>query len=266
MITTRPSISNWWGRVSSAKRNRVVSTPRPRSIPRRILEFKVPDIESDTITPKKSTVEIVMTNKREGVTYDLYTKPSSCCEKLIYFIGRTDGARISCFQISKERSENVEEVINELHESFAIDTMGLISCLWTTIDEITSKDDFPRFYADQLSNYRISTLDRARLIMKIFNAEGKLDYLVANADSMDDDLVAAFTLGYLASENWRTINHEDAVFEGYRQREAREAGRPRAVDARLRIGRRSRQAVVNAARKLYEKEPRLRRMTQKLLP
>jgi len=213
---------------------------------------------NDTIALKESSVEIVRTDKREGVTYDLYTKQCSCCEELLYFIGRTDRARISCFQISKERSENVEEVIDELHENFAIDTKSLINCLGTTIDEITSKDGYPRFLVDQLSNYRIRTLDRARLIMKRFSVEGKLDYLVANADSIDDDLVAAFILGYLASENWWTTNHEDAVFEGYRQREAREAGRPRAVDARLRIGRRSRQAVVNAARKLYEKESRLR--------
>ena len=54
--------------------------------------------------------------------------------------------------------------------------------------------------------------------MKRFSVEGKVDYLVANADSIDDDLVAAFTLGYLASENWWTINHEAAVFERYRQR------------------------------------------------
>jgi hypothetical protein len=121
-------------------------------------------MENDTITPKKSSVEIVRTNKREGVTYDLYTKLCSCCEELLYFIGRTDGARISCFQISKERSENVEEVIDELHESFAIDTKGLINCLETTMDEITSKDDCPRFLADELSNYRIRTLDRARLL------------------------------------------------------------------------------------------------------
>ena len=220
-------------------------------------------MENDTIHPKKSSVEIVKTIKLENVTYDSFRKPCSCCEKLTYFIARTDGARISCFQISKERSENVEEVIDELHESFAIDTKGLIDCLETTIDEITSKDDCPRFLADELSNYRIRTLDRARLIMNRFSVEGKLDYLMANADSIDDDLVAAFTLGYLASENWWTITHEDTVFEGYRQREAREAGRPRAVDARLRIGRRSRQAVVSAARKLYEKESRLRRNDSK---
>jgi hypothetical protein len=109
------------------------------------------------------------------------------------------------------------------------------------------------------SNYRIRTLDRARLILKRFSAEGKLEYLQTRADSIDDDLIASFTLGYLASENWWRTNHEDAVFEGYRQQEAREIGRPLAVDARLRIGRRSRQAVTNAAKEIYRKQPKLRR-------
>jgi hypothetical protein len=70
-------------------------------------------------------------------------------------------------------------------------------------------------------------------------------------------------LGYLASENWWIINHEDAVFEGYRQLGARDVGRPLAVAARLRIGRRSRQAVINAAREIYHKEPKLRRNDSK---
>src|SRR5271154_2119978 len=220
-------------------------------------------MENNTIASESSSVQIVRTIKREGVTYNFYTRACSCCGDPLYFIGRTDGARISCFQISEEKTENVEEVIDELHESFAIDIKALIECLKTTLDEITSGDDFPRFLAGELSNYRIRTLDRARLILKRFSADGRLEYLEANADSVDDDFVAAFTLGHLASENWWTINHEEAVFEGYRQREAREAGRPLAVDARLLIGRRSRQAVINAARELHKKEAGLRRNDSK---
>jgi hypothetical protein len=185
-----------------------------RATPRVILQFQVLEMETNTVTSEYSSVQIVRTIKREGVNYDFYTRACSCCGEPLYFIGRTDGARISCFQISEERTENVEEVIDELHESFAIDIKALIDCLKTTLDGITSADDFPRFLADELSNYRIRTLDRARLILKRFSAEGKLDYLEANADSIGDDLVAAFTLGYLSSENWWTINHQDAVFEG----------------------------------------------------
>jgi hypothetical protein len=220
-------------------------------------------MESDTTTSETSSVQLLRTLEREGVTYDLYTRPCSCCSELLYVVGRTDGARISCFQITKEKADDAEHVIDEIHESFAIDITALLNCLKTTLNEITSEDDFPRFLSDGLSNYRIRTLDRARLILKRFSAEGKLEYLETKADSIDDDLVAAFTLGHLASENWWTINHEEAVFEGYRQIEAREAGRPLAVDARLRIGRRSRQAVINAARELYKKESRLRRNDSK---
>jgi hypothetical protein len=168
---------------------------------RRALQFRIFDTEDDTIQSDTSSVQIVKTFKREGVTYNFYTKPCTCCGELLYFVGRTDGAKISCFQISEERTDDVEKVIEELHESFAIDIRALIDCLNTTLKEITSKDDLPRFLADGLSNFRIRPLDRARLILKRFSEEGKLEYLETNADSIDDDLVAAFTLGYLSSEN-----------------------------------------------------------------
>jgi hypothetical protein len=177
----------------------------------------------------------------------------------MYFIGRTDGARISCFQIPKDKIDNIELLVDELHESFAIDAAAILGALKDSISDITASDGYPRFLTDGLSNYRIRSLDRARLLLKRFENEGKLVHLESHADNIDDDLVGAFLLGYLASENWWIVNHEDAVFEGYRQQEAREIGRPLAVDARLRIGRRSRQAVVKAAREIHHKEPKLRR-------
>ena len=149
---------------------------------RRILQFQVSGMEHDAISLKNSSIQIDRTIEREGVTYDFYTRSCSCCEQLLYFIARTDGARISCFQISEEKADKLDEVIDELHESFAIDIKGLINCLSTTIGEITSKDDFPRFLADELSNYRIRTLDRARSILNRLSAEGKLEYLQANGE------------------------------------------------------------------------------------
>jgi hypothetical protein len=93
----------------------------------------------DTIHPEGLPLQFVKTIRREEVTYDLYTKSCSCCGKLTYLIGRADGARISCFQISEESSENVDKFIDEIHESFAIDIKALIGCLQTTMEEITSK-------------------------------------------------------------------------------------------------------------------------------
>jgi hypothetical protein len=210
-----------------------------------------------------SSVEIRQSFERGEVSYTFYSKPCSCCSQLLYFISRVDGARISCFQIAEEKTEHLDAVIDELHLSFAVDVSNILRALENSIGDVTSSDAFTRFIAEDLSNYRIRALDRARLILKKFSAEGKLDYLEQNADSLDDDFVASFVLGYLASENWWIINHEDAVFEGYRQQEARKAGRPLAVHARLRIGRRSRLAVINAAKEIYAKEPRLRRNDSK---
>jgi hypothetical protein len=164
---------------------------RVRSILGSILESQVDNMKIDTIHPEGLPLQFVKTIRREEVTYDLYTKSCSCCGKLTYLIGRADGARISCFQISEESSENVDKFIDEIHESFAIDIKALIGCLQTTMEEITSKDDYPRFLTERLSVYRIRTLDRARLIMSRFSAEGKLDRLVTSADIIDDDLVAA---------------------------------------------------------------------------
>jgi len=217
----------------------------------------------DGNVPTESSVTIGESFKREGVSYQFYTKPCSCCNNLLYFIGRIDGARISCFQISEQKTADLQSVVDELHESFAVDVRNILETLKNTISDITANDGHPRFHTEGLSNYRIRTLDRARFILNRFDAAGKLDYLEKNADSVDDDFVASFILGYLASENWWLVNHEGAVFEGYRQQEAREAGRPLAVDARLRIGRRSRVAVINAAKEIYGKEPRLRRNDSK---
>ncbi len=102
-------------------------------------------------------------------------------------------------------------------------------------------------------------LDRARLILGKFAKKDMLDRLVSNADNFDDDIASAFVLGYLTSEDFWIRTHEDATLEGYRHQEGREAGRPRARDARLRLGKRSRRGVLEGAVLAYERDPSLRR-------
>jgi hypothetical protein len=66
-------------------------------------------------------------------------------------------------------------------------------------------------------------------------------------------------LGCLATENFWIENHEEAIFEGYALIEGREVGRPRALAARRRQGKRTRSAVIQAASQLYNRDPTLRR-------
>jgi hypothetical protein len=114
-------------------------------------------MENDSVPLEASSAEIVKTFRREGITYDFYTKSCSCCGELLYFLGRTDGARISCFQISQENTDNVEQVIDELHESFAIDIKSLINCLKRNWMKSQARMIFLVFWR---MGYRIIELER----------------------------------------------------------------------------------------------------------
>ena len=139
------------------------------------------------------SLEILQTFERDGVTYDYYARRCDCCENLLYFIGRTDGARVSCFQSSENKAANPELVVDELHESFAIDVSIILGSLKRTIENTTvTAAGFKGFDSHGLSNFRMRALDRARLILNRFSSEGKLDYLEEHADLIDDDLVASF--------------------------------------------------------------------------
>jgi hypothetical protein len=149
-------------------------------------------MEDGSNPPAPVSIKIVQTFERDAVKYDFYTKPCSCCNNPLYFIGRTDGARISCFQISAEKIDNIESLVDELHQSFAVDITTILEALKDTISDITISDGWGRFQTDGLSNYRIRTLDRARLILKRFDGEGKLAHLEANADNIDDNFSQRF--------------------------------------------------------------------------
>ena len=86
-----------------------------------------------------------------------------------------------------------------------------------------------------------------------------LQRILERPDDIEDDIVAAFLLGCLATENFWIDTHQDAVFEGWSHIEGREAGRPLATAARLRQGRRTRKAVLSAAAKVYQADPLLQR-------
>ena len=85
-----------------------------------------------------------------------------------------------------------------------------------------------------------------------------MERILTNPDNMEDEVVAAFLLGCLATENHWIETHTEAVFEGYAHIEGREAGRPLATAARLRQGKRTRRAVLEAAGEAYKREPLLR--------
>jgi hypothetical protein len=106
--------------------------------------------------------------------------------------------------------------------------------------------------------FRVRLIDKARLICQRFSKNGLLKKIIDNPDDSDNDIASAFILGCIATENHWLKVHEEAVFEGYAHIEGRESGRPLALAARIRQGKRTRKAVIDAAASLYEKDPSLR--------
>jgi hypothetical protein len=162
---------------------------------------------------------------------------------------------MSLYQISREDHERLDEYIAELHESFAVDVHTRLNCLRQTIHEYNSRGFFE---AEDIDVADVRRIDKARLILNRLSKNGRLDQILKTADNAEDDCSAAFLLGCLATDNWWIENHEDAVFEGWAHMEGREAGRPLAVAARVRQGKRSRRAVIEAASRLYQERPALK--------
>jgi hypothetical protein len=169
---------------------------------------------------------------------------------------RTCGAALSIYQISQADYENLDDYIAELHASFAMDVDARMDRLRQTIHEFNSKG---LFEAEEIDVFHVRLIDKARLIFNRFSKRGRLQEILDNVDDVENDLAAAFLLGFLATENFWLEIHAEAVFEGYAHIEGRESGRPLAVAARLRQGKRTRRAVIEAASKLYVQQPSLER-------
>jgi hypothetical protein len=109
--------------------------------------------------------------------------------------------------------------------------------------------------------FRVRLIDKARLICNRFSKNGLLKQILHHYT--ENDVASAFILGCIATENHWLEFHEKAVFEGYAHIEGRESGRPLALAARKRQGKRTRKAVMAAASELYDKDPSLRRNDSK---
>ena len=71
-----------------------------------------------------ATGHIERTLKREDTTYDVYVGQCNCCSRPVYRVMRTNGAALSIYEISKEDYENVDQYINQIHMSMAVDVIA----------------------------------------------------------------------------------------------------------------------------------------------
>jgi hypothetical protein len=209
---------------------------------------------------KLKETRIEWTRKYGNTLYELFVSKCADCDGTVRRLLRTSGASISVYQISSEDFENLEEYVEALHESFAADVETKLVQLRHTLADFNSRG---LFEAEGLDVFHVRLIDKARLILSRFSKNGQLQRVLDDPDNMEDDVIAAFLLGCLATENYWIETHQEAVFEGYAHIEGRESGRPLATAARLRQGKRTRRAVVEAAARIYKEDPLLRRNDSK---
>jgi hypothetical protein len=193
--------------------------------------------------------------KLGNTTYELMVGQCACGSP-IYKLLRTCGASISVYAISAEDRERLDDYVSELHESFEVDVEPRLLLLREMIAEYNAHGCLEAY---DLDVFRVRLIDKARLIFNRFSKNGMLKRILEGPDDIEDDIVAAFLLGCLATENHWIDTHQDAVIEGWSHIEGREAGRPLARAARLRQGKRTRKAVLSAAAKVYQTDPLLQR-------
>jgi hypothetical protein len=210
-------------------------------------------VELVASSPGETT--LVRTIKVDDTSYDLYAGPCKCCGEIRYRLMRCNGASFSIYEISPADCENLENYVAELHSVLAVDVKTKLTGLKETIAELNSRGFFE---AEGMSPFRVGLIDKARLITNRLSKKGLMDEIVTRHNDLDHDVASAFILGCIATElHWLRM-HEDAVIEGYAHIEGRESGRPLALAARVRQGKKSRSAVRAAAQKLYGEDPSLK--------
>lgn len=215
------------------------------------------DVTDDT----PSETRIVRTIKLGDTTYELFVGPCpECSRHPVFRLMRTCEASMSVYELSPQDAQNLDEYVAKLNTSFVVDVATKLLELRKTIFEFNSKG---LFEAAGMHPFRVRLIDKGRLIHNRFSKNGLLKQLLHHSDDTENDIVSAFILGCIATENHWLEFHQEAVFEGYAHIEGRENGRPLALEARIRQGKRTRSAVVGAASKLYDQNPSLRRNDSK---
>jgi hypothetical protein len=194
--------------------------------------------------------------QRGDTTYDLIVGSCACGKPPLITLTRSCGSSLSVYHITQEQCDHLDDYIAKLHQSFAYDVQTKLSYLIAAIRDCNSQGFFE---AEEMDVHHVRLIDKARLIVDRFAKRKILTKILQHPDDIKNDLVAAFLLGCLATENFWIVTHEKAVTEGYTQIEGRRTGRPLAVAARKRQGQRSRAEVIAAAETLYQKDAALRR-------
>jgi hypothetical protein len=152
-------------------------------------------------------------------------------------------------------ADDFDGFVQRLDEDLLMSAPEMLNEFHALLDEHNSPAGIA---AEDTFKFRLLEYGRQRAVS--LQKQGCFDVLISNdepATEIARAVRSAFELGCATAE-YRVLNYyEEYVYDGIAQSEWREEGLPRAREERLRQGRRTRTAILNAAKELYAKSPEL---------
>ena len=194
--------------------------------------------------------------KIDDRTYDLMQRQCSECNGVHYEVWRSSGASYSRYRLPPYFSyDDFEEFVGTLDERLLQTSAELLEEFHAKLNKMNNSYGIE---ADGSFAFRLAEYARQRTLT--LQKLGMFDTLLAEelpSAPHEQAIRAAFELGMAAAEYEVMDSYEEYMFNGIAISEWRESGLPKARAERLRQGFRSRNAILEAARALYGKEPAL---------
>jgi len=179
-----------------------------------------------------------------------------CCNLEILEIWRWSGASFARYKLPRDfDTEEFSDYVDLLDGQFLQSSAELFADFYRELQKKNSRDGIEADYS-----YEFRLLEYARQRASALDKIGYLDVLTSNERVTEENQLIArlsFELGFAAAEHRLMTCYEDYLHDGIAMSEWRRAGLPKAREERLRLGSRTRNEIVAAAKRLYAADPSL---------
>jgi hypothetical protein len=201
-------------------------------------------------------IKVVKTVDIDDREYNLLARKCTKCSEDHFEVWRWSGTSYSRYVMPPEfKEDDFEDFIKLVDEQLLMAASELIREFAQAISRINSPSGIK---ADNSFAFRL--LEYGRLRASALQKQGLLEAITSDKEKLNSQEQAvrtAFELGVAAAEHRIMHVFEDYIHDGISIAEWRDEGLPRARAERLRQGKRTRKAILNAAKSLYEKNPEL---------
>ena len=200
--------------------------------------------------------EPVINIKISDRQYDLMKRYCAGCGIEHYEIWRWSGVSRSRYLMKNYfETDHFEIFVDQIDEKLLESSASMIKDFHA---ELIKKNSLNGIEAEFSFEFRLLEYGRQRaMTLQKLDALDILLSEVPPETPHKQAIVAAFELGMAAAEHRVMVDFEDYMHAGAAISEWRESGLPKARAERLRQGAKTRAAVNNAARQLYERRPEL---------